>query len=299
MDGPRIGFVGAGTLGTGLALGLAAKRYRVVAASSRNPLSAQELASRVPGCVAVAGPQELADGCDLVFITTPDDVINQMASMVEWRRGQGVVHCCGAESLEVLQPAADMGADTGSFHPFQTFACLESPDEAVERLEGTSFAIEGGGWLLGTLERMASDLGGRVIHLRPEDRAIYHASGLMAAGYLVALIKAAAGIWQAMGVPREEAVAIVLPLAESTITNLSRSGIDASVTGPLVRGDTTTMRRHLEALECRLPHLVPLYCSLALESLPLAANRVSGEVLEAMEQLIVEHGRKHNLPAQG
>ena len=116
-------------------LALADRGYQVVAVSSRSRSSAEDLAARIPGCEPLAGPQELADRCHLVFITTPDEIINQVASRVGWRRGQGVIHCSGAEPLDILEPAARLGALTGSFHPFQTFACLETPEEAVERLE--------------------------------------------------------------------------------------------------------------------------------------------------------------------
>ncbi len=292
-DQVRIGFIGAGTLGNGLALALAARGYRVVAVSSRSPSSAEDLAGRIPGCEALARPQELADICDLAFITTPDDVISQVAAQVQWHHGQGVVHCSGAEPLDILEPAARLGAITGSFHPFQTFACLEAHEETVERLEGTTFSVEGQGWLLAFLEGVAHRLGGKAILVRPEDRAIYHASAVMSCGYLVALLKAAADIWQAMGVPQDEALPVILHLASSTLTNLSRAGIDATVTGPLVRGDTTTVQRHLEALESRLPRLISLYCSLSLESLPLAQERVSREKLEAMEKLIKDYTSRY------
>ena len=286
MDDLRIGLIGAGTLGKGLALALASRGYRVVAASSRSRSSAEALASRIPGCEAKPGPQDVADGCSLVFITTPDEAIAQVASQVSWRGGQGVIHCSGAESIDILEPASMRGALAGSFHPYQTFACLESPDEAVERLVGTSFAVEGNGWLLDVLEKLATDLGGSAIRLRPEDRAIYHASAGMSSQYLVALLKSAADMWKGMGIGEDEALSIILPLARSTLTNVSRVGIEASVTGPVVRGDVKTIQRHLEALDSRLPQLLPLYCSLCLESLHIARGKVDLKRLEAMEDLI-------------
>ena len=293
MDDPPIGFIGAGTLGKGLALALANRGYRVVAVSSRSLSSAEALAFLISGCEALPGPQEVADRCNLVFITTPDEAINQVVSQMEWQPSQGVVHCSGAAPLDVLEPVTRVGALTGSFHPFQTFACVETPEEAVERLEGTTFSVEGTGWLLSFLEEIACRLGGKAMFLKPEDRAIYHASAVMSCGYLVALFKAAADMWQVMGVPPEEALPIILPLAKSTLANLSRAGIDPSATGPVVRGDVATLKRHLEALEGNLPRLVPLYCSLSLESLPLARERVSGENLEAMDQLIRDYLHKY------
>ena len=293
MDDPTIGFIGAGSLGTALALGLSSSGYRVAAVNSRGNSSAAEVAARIPGCEAVRGPQHVADVCQLVFIATPDAAISEIATCVTWHRGQGVVHCSGVRPLGILEPAAVMGANTGSFHPFQTFACVSSPKEATNRLKGITFSVEGHGWVLSFLQTVASRLWSRAIRLSPDDRAIYHASAVMSCGLLVALLKAAGDLWQQMGVPQEEALATILPLAKSALANLSRAGVDASVTGPLVRGDTATVRQHLEAMESRLPRLIPLYCALSLESLPLAQKRMDKQDLEAMEEMLNDYLRRY------
>ena len=286
MDDPKIGFIGAGTLGKGLALALSTGGYRIVAAHSLTRSSAEALAAQIPGCEALRGPQELADRCDLVFITTPDELIGRVASEITWRRGQGAVHCSGAEPLEILEPATSLGALTGSFHPFQTFACVETPKEAARRLKGVTVSVEGQGWLLESLKNMACRLGGKAIILKPEDRPIYHASAVMSCGHLVALIKAATDMWEIMGLPQEEALPIILPLAETTLANLSRAETYTSLTGPVPRGDTVTLQKHLDALEQRLPRTTLPYASLALGSLPLAGARVSAEKLQEMDRLI-------------
>ena len=213
MVDPTVGFVGAGTLDKGLALALNAYGYRVVV-SSRSPASAWDLAARIPGCEPLSTPQEVAARCELVVITTPDESIGRVAAQVRWWPGQGVVHCSGARSMEVLEPVAALGAVTGSLHPFQTFACLDSPEEAVERFNGIVFAVEGAGWLLDLLKDIASRLGGRALVLKPEDRSLYHASAVMSCGYLVALLKASADLWREMGLPTEEALSA--PLSHSS-----------------------------------------------------------------------------------
>ena len=106
----RIGFIGIGLLGRGLALALSARGYPVTGAASRSFSSAQWLSERVDGCRAYGTPQALADDSDLVFITTPDSVIGEVASRIVWRNGQGVVHCSGASSTELLRPAALQGS---------------------------------------------------------------------------------------------------------------------------------------------------------------------------------------------
>ena len=299
MDDPRIGFIGAGTLGAGLGQAIAARGYRLVAVSSRSPSSAEEMAQKIPGCQAVALPQEVADQSDVVFITTPDGAINQVASQVQWRQGQGVVHCSGAASLDILEPAAARGAIVGSFHPHQTLACLESPEEAMERLQGTTFAIEGQGWLMGTLEQIASRLDAKAIFLKPEDRAIYHAAGVMACGCLTALFKAATEMWESIGVSTEDALSTVLPIVSTTVTNASRAGMEGSLIGPMVRGDTATIERHMKSMEVRVPHLIPLYGTLLLESLSLAKDRVSEEKMSDMKRLIKDYVRKYIEPTDG
>ena len=124
---PAIGIIGTGVMGKGLALALAAKGYGVVGAYSRSASSAQWVADRIPGCRVTSTAQELAGSADLVFITTPDSAIMEVAASVSWRPGQGVAHCCGAAPIELLQPAADQGAITGAFHPFQTLTGLADP----------------------------------------------------------------------------------------------------------------------------------------------------------------------------
>ena len=115
----RLGFIGAGTVGTALAISLSGKGYRVVAVSSRNQASAKNLAQAVSGCQALNNNQAVADAAELVFITTPDDAIAAVASEIKWHTGQSVVHCSGTDSTDVLEPAKKMGAYTGVFIPFR------------------------------------------------------------------------------------------------------------------------------------------------------------------------------------
>jgi len=141
---PVIGFIGAGVLGKGLALSLSAKGYRVEAIFSRSVDSARWLADRVPGCRAVGSAQELTDTSDLVFITTPDSVINEVADGLVWRPGQGVAHCCGAASTEILQPASDQGAVAGwPIPPTRYPGCRGSPSPLLAMV---GWAIFSGSW---------------------------------------------------------------------------------------------------------------------------------------------------------
>ena len=195
----KIGFIGVGVLGKGLALALADRGYRVSASFSRRSDSSLWLSERIPGCSVAASAQALAEVADLVFITTPDAAIHQVCAEVAWRPDQGVVHCCGADSRGILDSAARRQAQTGAFHPFQTLAGLKDPAEAGARLTGVSFAVEGDGWLSDLLPQMAQDLGGRAVVIPEGDRPLYHASAVLACAHLAALMHGAVTLWERMG----------------------------------------------------------------------------------------------------
>jgi predicted short-subunit dehydrogenase-like oxidoreductase (DUF2520 family) len=290
----RIGFIGAGTLGSGLALALYRKGYNVRAVSSRTRQSAETLADFIAGCDALDSPQDVVDAADLVFITTPDSAITPVAASVRWQPGQEVAHCCGASGRALLQPAADQGAEAGAFHPFQTFAGIATPDHAVARLTGVTFAISADGALAEFLAAMTANLGGRAVALEDNHRALYHSAGILSCGYLVTLLQTALGALEDSGFSREEALGAVVSLARTTLDNVALLGPAASVTGPLVRGDAGTVRKHLAALERNNPPMAALYGALTELSFPIARQRGLGPEGEAaIRQAVAEAGSHH------
>ncbi len=267
----RIGIVGAGVVGATLARALTAAGHPVAAVTSRTPASAQRLASGVPGCLAVETAQAVADRCDLALLTVPDDAIAEVASSVQWRPGQAVVHCSGATPLSALEPAAQCGALIGAFHPLQTFAGTDQPPSV---LEGIAFAVEAPAALLEKLQNMARALGGWPIELDGRDRALYHVSAVAVCGFVTTLMRASAELWDRFegtgSGGADQGLRALLPLARHTLESIGRRGLPEAMTGPMARGDVGTVRRHLEALETADSEFRRLYCHLALAALPLA-----------------------------
>ncbi|HEU65957.1 MAG TPA: DUF2520 domain-containing protein [Chloroflexi bacterium] len=263
----KTGFIGAGTTGTALAVRLSQNECPVVAVFSRTLSSAQKLASRVPDCQVYHTAQELADAAELVFITTPDDAIACVCGEVQWHEGQSVVHCSGAHSVDILEPARKLGAAVGSFHPLQTFADV---DQAIANLPGSTFALEADEPLLSTLKELTLLLNGNWVELKPGDKVMYHAAAVFACNYLVTLVKLALDLWQDFGVSPKEATRAMLPLLEGTIKNIEVIGLPACLTGPVARGDLGTIERHLSALESRSPSLLTTYKEMGLQTIPVA-----------------------------
>jgi predicted short-subunit dehydrogenase-like oxidoreductase (DUF2520 family) len=284
-DTPTIGFIGAGTTGTALAVRLAQRGYQIIAVSSRSLTSAEKLAGMISGCQAYKGAQKVADVAQLVFITTPDDIIPEAAAEIQWHKEQGVVHCSGAHSVDILEPAKQLEANTGCFHPLQTFASI---DQAIENIPGSTFAIEAKGPLLDILKEMATALEGDWVILKAGDKVLYHAAAVFACNYLVTLVKVATDLWQTFGVSPAQATKALMPLLRGTLSNIENVGLPNCLTGPIARGDLGTISRHLESLEKQAPPLLNIYKELGRQTIPiaLAKGKIDSQRTEELKALL-------------
>jgi predicted short-subunit dehydrogenase-like oxidoreductase (DUF2520 family) len=276
-----IALIGAGRLASVVGPALASAGAQVVAVASRNPASAAALAARIRGARACT-PQEAADAAGLVLVTTTDGAVAEVAGALRWRAGQGVVHCSGALTREALAPALAQGAQTGSWHPFQTLSdavLAWAGGDARRVLEGVTFGIEAEAGLYACLAALAEAVGGRALAVPASARALYHAASVMSCGYLTTLLDAAATLWERAGLPREAAFAAIGPLARATLESVLTAGPEAALTGPTSRGDEGTVRLHLGDVDARAPELRALYEAVSRRSVELArrAGRAGAE----------------------
>ncbi len=188
----------------------------------------------------------------LLLIAVPDRAVAAVARALARRappslQGRVVLHTSGALGSRVLAPLAERGASVGSLHPLHTFAL-----EAKDSLQGVLFAIEGQTQAVRLAQRLARSLGGIPVRIGEDNRSLYHAAATMAAPHLLALVEAAAAMFQQAGLNRRQAVSGALHLARQTLDNYERLGPQGAWTGPVARGDWPTIRRHLAALK-RLP----------------------------------------------
>ncbi|MDD4876222.1 MAG: DUF2520 domain-containing protein [Dehalococcoidales bacterium] len=289
----KLGFIGAGTVGNALAIGLNNKSYRVTAVSSRSQSSSFKLSQAVIGCECFKNNQDVADNCDLVFITTPDDAIASVVSEIQWHNEQSVIHCSGADSTDILEPARKEGAYIGAFHPLQTFA---SVNQAIENIPGSTFAIEAEEPLLGTLKDMATSLGGYCIELKASDKVIYHTAAVIACNYLVTLVKMATDLWQNFNIPQSQAIRALLPLMRGTLHNIDTIGMPECLTGPIARGDIETVKKHINALQVSFPISLSTYKELGLQTIPiaLAKGKINKQQADKL-QTILNNGTNLNI----
>ncbi len=268
-----IAIVGGGRLGTCLARALAARGYTIGSVACRTLGSARESVRLVgQGRPTANGPAAAATG-RIVFLCLPDDALDAAARRLAAGTGgwksRFVFHTSGLRPAAVLAPLAARGARTGSFHPVQSFPAKDSD---LRLFRGIAFGIEGGGEARSLGARLARRLGGVALHLAAEDKPLYHAACSLTSNGGAAVLGAALDLLSGLGLDKEAAGKILLPLAEGTLRNVKEIGASAALTGPVGRGDAATVRTHLEALKDR-PVVLELYRMLATLALRTARAR--------------------------
>jgi predicted short-subunit dehydrogenase-like oxidoreductase (DUF2520 family) len=257
-----VSIVGPGNLGSALALNLSSAgyevRFLVVRSLKQAPSNTIKLARRLKAKIVALGETPLATS--LVWITVPDDAIAtvaaQFAGSQEWN-GVTVFHSSGALTSEVLGPLRAKGARVASVHPGMTFVRLSMP-----RLEGVPFGIEGDAAAVRVAKKLVRDLGGTAFAIKTQNKVLYHAFGTFASPMVIALMTALEQVGNAAGIKQSELRTMAAPLLRQTLSNYLDNGAAASFSGPLVRGDVATIRRHLAALR-EVPQAREVYVSLA------------------------------------
>jgi predicted short-subunit dehydrogenase-like oxidoreductase (DUF2520 family) len=251
---PSIAIVGYGNLGRVLAATLKRRGYRV-----------DEIVRRA------STPRLTAD---VVWFCVPDKEIasaaRALASKTDWK-DKFAVHSSGALPASELRALGKLGAAVASAHPLNTFVRKSKPD-----LKGVPFAVEGDVRAVRIVTGIARDLNesAPVIRLRPEQKPLYHAMGAFASPLLVALLANAEVVGKAAGM--KDPRASLAKILRTTLDNYLAHGAAASFSGPIVRGDAATVRKHLAAL-AKLPQQRAVYRALAestLTLLPAALKRL-------------------------
>ncbi len=274
-----VSIVGAGRVGRALGRRLRELGWRVGAVTGRSLSTAREAVRAIGGGQALDGPTHQVLNSKVILITTPDSAIESVAKNLarlggnEWR-GKIVLHTSGALDSQVLQALADQGAATGSMHPMQTFS-----NQNIPELANCIFGIDGSSAALQTARKMIHQMGGVAVRLSGTNKAAYHAAGTFACVYVLALMETATRLLMTQGFKRRQAMRALLPLTRQTLDNFESVGSLAAWTGPLARGDFSTVERHVKALADSEPEYLEAYKTL---------SRLTAEVLAAQPAAVLE-----------
>lgn len=185
---------------------------------------------------------------DINFITTPDDHIAETCLEYSnyFKPGSIVIHCSGSLTSDVLSSAKKKGCSIISVHPMRSFA---KPEVSILHYEGTFCAIEGDADIFAVISAFFEHIGSITYTINKEKKSFYHAAGVFASNYLVTLSKEASLCMKEAGVENEMAMKIITSIMKGTVNNLEKTlSPEQSLTGPIQRGDLSTIKNHLSAL---------------------------------------------------
>jgi predicted short-subunit dehydrogenase-like oxidoreductase (DUF2520 family) len=248
MAKPTLALIGAGKLGTSLALALHQKGYQIIAVADVNEEAAREAAQALgapPGTTDVASAKE----ADLVVLAVPDSAVKavseNLAAKQSFKKGQIVCHTSGFLPAGVLVSLKLFGVYTLSLHPFVSIA----QKFQAGRLAGAYFALEGDAVAVEQAREMVAALDGFSIAVKPQDKPLYHAAGAMASYLAVALWMGAEQALIKAGADQESAGQMMTGMVRSLEENIKLNGLAGALTGPVMRGDLATVQGHLQALK--------------------------------------------------
>jgi len=279
---PTIGIIGPGNLGTALAVTLEHARYPVKAlgirAKKAGDRSPKALAKKIHARLVLMGRDTL--DTDIVWLTVPDDAIaevaEELAATQAWK-GKIVFHSSGALTSDELAPLRRRGAQVASVHPLMTFV-----RGAVPEMAGVPFALEGDTAAVRAARQIVEDLGAKAFTIKQQNKVLYHAFGSFASPLVIALMASMERVGLAAGIRRRDLKTVMLPLFQQTLRNYLNNTAATAFSGPVMRGDVATVRRHLVELKA-LPEIRELYIALvksALKHLPVRnRDRLEHELL--------------------
>lgn len=249
----NIGFIGAGKAGTALGRYLADHGQSIVGYASKTQASAEHAASCSYSRL-FSSAVELASASDLLIISTPDSAIAEV-----WHelcdacdagslslQGKIIAHLSGATSSAVFANASYYGALVCSAHPLLAFG---DEAQAPKQLESAHFSVEGDAFAVEQVSELLQSAGNSVHAMRPEDKMRYHAAAVFSSNLVLAPLNMAVEILSTCGFTKEEAREALTPLIKGNVDNFCKLGAVDALTGPVDRGDKSTVKAHIESFQ--------------------------------------------------
>jgi predicted short-subunit dehydrogenase-like oxidoreductase (DUF2520 family) len=266
--------IGCGRLGKTLAfLWKKAGLVSIQDIYNSNIINAENAAAFIGEGTACASMTQFKSA-DMYLIATPDDRIEvlcqQLVEQASPKTGSLVFHCSGLHASECLNAVKPLGCYTASVHPVFSFS---NPVCDVKDFADTYCSFEGDIEVLEQISSLITGIGGQLFLLEKGSKALYHAASVFASNYLVTLFTIAEDCYKKAGLPDNLAKILVHRLMEQSLNRIKSLELSQkALTGPIQRGDSHTLKKHLEELE-PFADLQHLYKILGKATVLLAEDR--------------------------
>lgn len=278
---PRIGFIGAGRVGTTLGRYFKAKTQNVVGFFSRSEASAEE-AAQFTDTVCFKNIEELINNCNMIFITVPDgQIVNVWGTVSHYNiTGKIITHCSGAMSSQIFSNITMHSAFGYSIHPL---CAVSSKEESYKDFSNVFFTIEGSADKLNTVLNWLKKIGNPATAIDSNCKALYHASAVFASNLAVGLYSTACSLLEECGFNESDAHKALSGLSLGNCSNIVEQGVIKALTGPVDRNDIGTIKKHLQVLN---GNNRDIYTALSSELVKIAGRKNPGTDYTEMSRLL-------------
>ena len=242
----KFGFIGAGKVGFSLGKYLKENNIDISGYYSKSQHSSKE-AAIFTNTRQYNNLEDLIKNSDAIFITTPDNQIADVWNEVKKLpiKEKLICHCSGSISSEVFSNINNHGAYGYSIHPM--FA-ISDKYNSYKDLSQAFITIEGHEKHLENLKRLFLHLGNDVAIISKENKVLYHAASVIVSNLVLGLINNGVNYLEECGFTKEMAIKALYPLIENNLRNIKERGAVSSLTGPIERGDLSTVINHLNVI---------------------------------------------------
>lgn len=278
---PAIAIVGAGNLANALAPALHAAGYEIESIIGRSTAASRVKARSLAREVGADAQRQLPGNSRAlaVWFCVPDSEIHKVAQSVaeqiSWR-GRIALHSSGALTSDELDALRQKGAAVVSAHPLMTFVRHSRPP-----FRAVPFAVEGDARAARVARQLVRDLGGLPYAIEKQQKAAYHTWATFVSPLFTALLATAEQVAQAAGIQQKQSRRRMVPILRQTLENYAALGPAGGFSGPIIRGDVQTVRRHLHVLR-DIPPARDVYRALARE----AVDMLPGKKKHALRKLL-------------
>lgn len=257
---PALALIGPGRAGTVLTRAWQRAGYPLVAVAARGPDSVAR-AHDLLGGEEPTTPEQAAEQAAVVLLGVADDDIAALTARLlragSLHAGQCLVHLSGRYGIGVLHAAQAIGVIPLALHPIMTFT---GTSVDLGRLSGTPFGVTAPEQHRPIAETLVVEAGGQPVWIDEQARPAYHAALTVAANHTATLLRASAALLTESGVT--DPAALLGPVVRASCDNALARGAPA-MTGPVPRGDLTTLTEHLDTLSAS-PPVLAAYRAVAL-----------------------------------
>ncbi|MHC1683786.1 MAG: Rossmann-like and DUF2520 domain-containing protein [Clostridiaceae bacterium] len=242
----KIGFIGAGKVGFSLGKYFISNDIALSGYYSKSVESAKEAAT-FTSTNFFNSLEEIIDCSDVIFITTPDDEIKNIWNSIKLLRIKDkiICHTSGCLSSQIFEHSQKAGAYPISIHPM--FPICDKYD-SYKSLNKAYFTFEGHQVALKTIEKIFKKLPNKTLRINAENKKLYHLANVTVSNLFIALASKAVEYMNICGIEENDAINALYPLMESNISNLLEKGVEKALTGPVERGDISTVQGHISAM---------------------------------------------------